>query len=476
MFDIIHTTMAHTLFSEVPQNFFSPLTSKNREHYSSLLLRYYRLFETYSNGVERELVVSSFEEYLSDESGLAERIITDLDEEEELAEPSVRSLASLFLRKLIAYGWMSEEILADYTQMINITIWSRPFYQAIVEVVKGMQVEYESHIIGIYSSLCSQAAGEQGHHTVLNAWDHTRKLIDSLKTLSQNMKIHIERMFSENAEVKELLHIHYDLYMQEIVDKAYTRLKTSENLSKYRPQIIRAANAFLADQPWLERSSSRLAIIKNVDKKAAMKLLLSMLHEIRDELRSLDPILEEIDDKNRQYSRISTEKIKAKIYADSSIQGKIQNIIQSIGSDSKLTWTVAPRIVNSSSLTAKSLYTPRFAKKDDIDLAAVVPPEFDLEQMELEMRMKIQNQLSPKKIALFLDERCAKDGSGTPAVEMIESMEDFIRIIYAAAYAEGRESRFPYRISWGKKIVSHQGRYSFREHTFTYAGDMHERT
>jgi len=92
------------------------------------------------------------------------------------------------------------------------------------------------------------------------------------------------------------------------------------------------------------------------------------------------------------------------------------------------------------------------------------------------MRMKIQNQLSPKKIALFLDERCAKDGSGTPAVEMIESMEDFIRIIYAAAYAEGRESRFPYRISWGKKIVSHQGRYSFREHTFTYAGDMHERT
>ena len=69
-----------------------------------LLLRYYRLFETYSNGVERELVVSSFEEYLSDESGLAERIITDLDENEELAEPGVRSLASLFLRKLIAYG------------------------------------------------------------------------------------------------------------------------------------------------------------------------------------------------------------------------------------------------------------------------------------------------------------------------------------------------------------------------------------
>ncbi|NQT61230.1 MAG: hypothetical protein HQ557_19865 [Bacteroidetes bacterium] len=84
--------MAHTLFSEVPQNFFIPLTSKHREHYSMLLMRYYRLFETYSTGVERELVVSSFEEYLSDESGLAERIITDLDEMEELAEPSIRSL------------------------------------------------------------------------------------------------------------------------------------------------------------------------------------------------------------------------------------------------------------------------------------------------------------------------------------------------------------------------------------------------
>ncbi len=77
--------MAKTLFSEVPESFFSPLASKHKVHYSELLLCYYRLFETYSTGVERELVIGSFTEYITERSGLLSHPSELFDDPEESA-------------------------------------------------------------------------------------------------------------------------------------------------------------------------------------------------------------------------------------------------------------------------------------------------------------------------------------------------------------------------------------------------------
>ncbi len=466
--------MSHTLFSEVPENFFSPLASQHRQHYSQLLMRYYRLFETFSTGVERELVITSFEEYITEESGLTSSALDELlnddeqpsDRSESSGKLSARNLASAFLRRLIAYGWMSEEILSDYTQVVNITMWSRPFYAAIAEVIEGLDVEYESHVIGIYSSVCSDAAAEQGHHAVLNALDHTRRLIESLKTLSQNIKTHIDTMFHEDAEVKELLHIHYDLYMQEIIDKAYNRLKTSDNLSKYRPLINKALTGFLGNEPWLSAAAAKLAVIKNTSSREAKALLIEMIKEIRDELRNIDPILEDIDDKNRQYSRISTEKIKSHLYADASLQGKVKSIVQAFKDDTDASALLQPNLTNIRWFSPeKSLYYRR--KRQDSEILVQRPKDvpFDLELMETEMLMRIRNQLGPEKIRNFLDEVCRNDGTPTPAADIIEDMEDFIRILYASAYAEGRENRFPYRVLWFNELIR-TGRFEFRKHSF----------
>lgn len=520
--------MPQSIFSEVPENFFFPLASKHRKHYAELLLRYYRLFETYSTGVERELVLSTFEEYLTEESGmqfngaalelnvpehirkkqnrdtagkaqnnaemnsengihgdngagLAADAEADLGPETDTAVPAdaeapeddllkfesanPRSLASLFLRRLISYGWMSEEILADYTQVINITMWARPYYAAMLETVKGLQVEYESHVIGIYTSICSEAAADQGHHAVLNAMDHTRRLIESLKVLSQNIKTHIERIFHEDAEVSELLHIHYDLYMQEIVDKAYNRLKTSDNLSKYRPPIIKAVNGFLQNETWLEKTAGKLAVIRNRPRREVRVSLTAMLKEIRDELKHIDPILEEIDDKNRQYSRISTEKIKARLYADSSLQGKVKTIMKGIQEHSSAYTELRPKLFNASFLIKTSLYTRKFRRDAETVIAKPELTALNTDELEAEMRLRIQNQLNPEKIRKFLDRVCRADGSPTPASEIISSMDDFIRVVYAAAYAEGREGRFPYRIRW-EGGLDRSGRFEFRRHLF----------
>jgi len=47
--------------------------------------------------------------------------------------------------------------------------------------------------------------------------------------------------------------------MHEVVDRAYNRLKTSDNLSKYWPLINKAVGAFLQDEAWLRANAERLA-------------------------------------------------------------------------------------------------------------------------------------------------------------------------------------------------------------------------
>jgi hypothetical protein len=53
-----------------------------------------------------------------------------------------------------------------------------------------------------------------------------------------------------------------------------------------------------------------------------------MLVEIRTDLQAIDPLLERIDDRNRRYSRISTERIRSQIHADSGLAAKITSIAQ----------------------------------------------------------------------------------------------------------------------------------------------------
>jgi len=53
------------VFSILPDNFFSPLAAPNRQHYAALLTLYYRLFQESPRGLERELVVREFMNYLA---------------------------------------------------------------------------------------------------------------------------------------------------------------------------------------------------------------------------------------------------------------------------------------------------------------------------------------------------------------------------------------------------------------------------
>lgn len=477
-------------FGELPRDFFAPLAFANREHYANLLIVYYQLFLEYHDGVERPVVMSAFEEYFAGLGDLSDfeddsaaddpsdkRMILEKESEEESREePAVdgesqplpaldpRTVGNYFLRRLIRCGWMSEEEMEDYTQRVNMTSWAKPFFDALYRIAQGVGVEYESHVVAVYSSLCGDAAGDNGHHAVLNAHYHTRLLIESLKVLAQNIKNHLQRIYDHDMAVKDILHIHYDVYMREVVDRAYNRLKTSDNLSKYRPRINTAVSEFLRDEEWLAGSARKLSVIKRLPADETRRLLIGMLKEIREELHNIDPILEEIDDKNRRYSRITTERIKTKIHTDVGLYGKVRTLAQSLISGDLETDDLRHNIWRNRYIDSGSLYARRTRK---MSRDAFRRPEagVDTEIAERELILRISGQLNPKKVAGFLDGLTNRSREPYPAAKAVRDIDSFIRVMYAAAYAEGRSGGFPYAVRWedGTERVE---RFEFRRHSF----------
>ena len=464
------------VFSILPSSFFSPLSSPNREDYAACLLIFYRLFQDTPGGVERAALVGRFAEHYA-ETGRPLQVEEDSSttqavERDDAADLSggvdpVRLAASRTLRILISAGWMGEETLPDYTRMVTISAPAKPFLDALDATARGGFLEYESHVVAIYSSLCGDAAAEHGHHAVLNAHYHLTLLIDSLKVLSQNIRVHYERLLEETAgaEIPDILRLHYDGYLEEVVDRAYARLKTSDNLSRYRPRIAKAVNSFLADKKWMDRTASALALLRRESIESARKRLGTLLEEIRDQLRALDPTLDEIDRRNMLYARSSLERIRSRLRSDGSASGRLTAIARAVAAEGSLAERLAHRLHRARWIGKESRYK-RWFRETALPLLDARPAAnaAELERAEAELRLRIERQLTAERVAAWLDERIPAGEVGL-AHELAVDPESFVRVLHATAYGESRPGRFPYAVEWLTGEAEAAG-WKFRAHGY----------
>ncbi len=387
------------------------------------------------------------DEELAGEQALDSRSLDMFTGEEGQETAAQSGLAARCLRFFFKTGWMGEEVLPDYTQVINITVHARPFLEALAKVEGGITIEYESHVVSIYSLLCGDAARENGHYMVINAHAQTLALIDSLKVLSQTIREHYERLTDqeENKDIAAILALHYTSYANDILDAAYKRLKTSDNLSRYRPKILSQVRDFLLDQKWLRSNAKKYAQMALVPQKMAEEKLCNMLEEIRDILKAVDPLLDEIDRRNMLYAKSSVERVRALLEPASTISGKIMRAAQLILEGKKAGVDLAHHLYRVEGLGPQSRY--RRWLKEDLRLEDYKEEEDldgeELQRLEAEFRLSVERQLSPDKIAAWLDEKGGLDGP-LYSQDLAQNAEGFIRLVYALLFADSEGGTFPY--------------------------------
>lgn len=480
------------VFSTLPASFFSPLASPNRELYADCLLVFYRLFQESPTGVPRSGLVGRFAEIASERGAtLPPEGAEDADRRPEIGEDGPadeespvfgqdaavgddarlfldRSIGTRIVRILVSAGWLGEETLPDYTRVVTISASARPFFEALAKTEEGAGVEYESHVVAIYSSLCGDAAREHGHHAVATAHFHAMLLVESLKVLSQNIRSHYSRLIEESrgAGVPEILRLHYDRYLEEVVDRAYARLKTSDNLSRYRPRIARAVNGFLSDAVWLDRTAAALAAQRRETVEASRLRLRVMLEEIRDQLRALDPVLDDIDRRNMLYARSSIERIKGLLREDASLAGRLASIARVLVRDPGLAASLAHRIERVRWIGKESRFG-RWSRAEARPAlgSGQVPAELaELVRAEAELRLRVERQLTPERVAAWMDERSG-GADRVEAAALVGDLDDLVRLMHATVYAESRPGRFPWGVEWGRGDIESCG-WIFRDHAY----------
>lgn len=429
------------MFHIIPDNFFVPLSSPNKTVYWECICRLFSTMEhQLSFGVEREVLADELEYYF-DQAQAAEAV------EEEFQALDSRGKANSMLRKLEFYGWIEIETDKSYVQRVNFKEYAVRLIKTMLEIAEGRQIEYQGYIYTIYSLVRSNT--DHPGIVLLQILENTDFLITGLKNLNSNIKHYIDEL-TKHSTVAEIMDALFNDYITNIVDKAYHRLLTSDNVSKFRPEIIERLESKSRSKTYVRKAAEEIAGIREISEEEGRELVFRYLHEIIEAFRNMDDILMEINQKNTQYQRAAINRAKFLLSGNEDIRGQLKEILlglneaineehMELGGIYRIEFLEGlVRICHSSVIDGNSLYSPIEGRKE------FVPQELDVEEPDQQLRQekmrrlaeKMQRILSPEKIGKYVEENLGNRKEMHAAELPLDNVEDFIKIIYVRLYGQ----------------------------------------
>ncbi len=435
------------MFHILPGNFFVPLSSPNRIVYWECICKLFSTMEhQLSFGVERDVLVDELEYYF-DQTQAAEM------EEDEFQALDSRGKANSMLRKLEFYGWIEVETDKSYVQRVNFKEYAVKIMKTLLEIAEGKQIEYQGYIYTIYSLVRSNT--DHPGIVLLQILENTDMLITGLKNLNSNIKHYIDEL-TKHRTVAEIMDALFNDYITNIVDKAYHRLLTSDNVSKFRPEIIERLESKSRNKSYVAKAAQEIAGIREISVEEGQELVYRYLHEIIEAFRNMDDILMEINQKNTQYQRAAINRARFLLSGDEDVRGQLKEILlglneavneeqMDLGGIYRIEFLDGLiRLYSSSVMDSNSLYSPTEGRKE------FVPQELVAEEPDLLLRQekmrriteKMQRILSPEKIGKYVDSQLGDNLEMRAAQFPLEKVEDFIKIIYIRLYGQRKNMNY----------------------------------
>lgn len=306
------------MFDIIPDSFFVPLASPNKLVYWECICKLFSVMDNQlSFGVERVVLVDELQYYF-EQSNAADF------SEEELTGTDSRSKANWMLRRLEHCGWLEIETDKSYVQKVNFKEYAVRIVKTLLEIAEGKQIEYQRYIYTIYSLVRSNT--DHPGVVLLQILENTDLLITGLKNLNSNIKHYIDDL-TRHKTVAEIMNALFNDYITNIVDKAYHRLLTSDNVSKFRPEIIDRLEAKGRSRAYVEKAAAEIASIKEISSGEAEESVYQYLHGIIDAFQNMDDILREINQKNTQYQRSAVNRARFMRTGSEDVRGQLKEIL-----------------------------------------------------------------------------------------------------------------------------------------------------
>lgn len=454
--------------SIIPDNFFMPLASPNRQIYSDCIFTIYKYTASrLSFGIEREIIVDLLEGYFED------RLASCGEVDDEIEGAGSRERANTVLRNLIEYGWISVEPIR-YTDYINFNDYAIDIIKTLDTISNKSSLEYEGYISTIYKWLSDDNPEDQSAMLIHQVFENTDKLRTGLKRLHSNIRRYMEEL-TNNSDVSDIIDILLHDYKENIVDKAYHRLVTSDNVSKYRPFIIERLESLSIDINFIESAASQFAEQGDMSYEEGIEEVKNKLESIIDAFKSLDILLNEIDLKNSKYQKSAKNRAKFLLNNSADTAGQLNTVLKYISEDiSKQAILLSDiydndviegiftiecqQFVDEDSLTIQKERKPRIKNEDIHEL----DPVEDIDEGEADKILKenIKKANRRREIQKRIDKLLNDQEVGKGSELEISKKSDYIDLIYTFLY--GTESNSDYEVEDGTTEVV-KGIYKFKD-------------
>ena len=475
------------LFEKIPDNFFSILSSKNKNIYGIALVTLYEALTMYRNRIRK----SDFLELLKSRGEQVVSLLTFEDEDEfennYVYEPTLAQKANYIFRRLIDTGWIYlDQNIKTGTEYILLPTYSISMLKIIYEFMNANETKYVSYVHSTYSDLKLEddVQDEFMYKTLESAYYNTRNLEIEVAKLDHSIKV-FQRQLNNIFSPNEVLSQHFDDCREDVVNPIYHPLKTSDSIVLYQGPI----NAIL--KRWLLTDSVRNKLIDQLlrdnrtikTQEEAESNIVKMINYIQDTYLRLTNEIGEIDKTQSDYIKASTEKVIYLNNSDKSIRGKLETIFlavaKTLAGESEGTYKSIVRDLTNSAL----FYQQGFIDSDSVAKPYKRNPRDEGVPLELDDFYQIRNSdlindimdrskaYSEETIMAYMkkafgdkQELYAKDIS-------LDNVNDFIMLILGSVKSNSPISFYEIdHVEEGNKQIDN-GEYNIPDFTYRKKGD-----
>ena len=429
--------MMKNIFDAIDYKFFQVFSGENRRIHAEIIMVVSDFFKhDNASYVEKEDLVNHLSDYINRRN--FENVMDEEGNDISKSTPREKALNQINLFK--RNGWLIEEKIENYVDIIQFDDNALIILKALEDISSNSAPKEYTGYIYVIDSLLRTFDYNQGVSFLERIYDNTETLMSRLRGLNSSIKKYLTRLLNEDSDdagnlLKTLL---YD-YQDNIINKAFSNLKLTDNPSKYKNQILTKLNE-LRSKEGIDKLIQNYRRTKTSDQSDSEieSILFNQIDYVYNTIEMLQQTILMIDIKNAKYVKSSTSKLSFILSDSYDVVGKIENILKLMKHQKNEDfYKEAFGLYKMGTVDSESIYKPRVYKEHLAVVELQEKPEVDQVYVdEITQRLFRDNRFSIKTINEYVKAILEQKTKVKSSDLQINSSEDLIRLILIQLYAD----------------------------------------
>ncbi len=321
------------LFAKIPENFFSILSSKNKNIYGVALVALYDCLTIYRNKIRKSDYIDLLKGRIDKDLETFDVSVEGDVDDDVIFQPTLQSKINLVFRRLVDTGWIVVDVdFKTGAEYVLVPSYSVALLKILYEFVDSSSTRYVSNVHSTYIELknADEEQPEYMYKALNDAVTRTKDLSLQMTTLDHSIRVfqnQLSTIFTPNDVLKQ----HFDIAREDVLDPLYHPLKTTDSIILYSEPINIILKRWMITSSVLEKIAEQAKVEQpEATLEELQSQIIDKINYIRDTYSRLSLEMNEIDKTRAAYTKASAEKVIYLNNNDKSIKGKLETIFLAI--------------------------------------------------------------------------------------------------------------------------------------------------